>query len=158
MAGERTGEGVDDLWKWAETILPDVLRSLAARTEGKTDGTIRRGDEPPFRGGFIHYITAAGVSLRMWAYVSPAGAGYSIPGEPDAVYLQPDEGGKAGWRLRANFAKGFRLERDIVGADAWRTWVPVEDVRAAGPPEAEVAFIVEAFRGALAAAGLAGGT
>ena len=147
-----------DLLTWAEAILPDVLRSLAVRVDGTTDATVRRGVTHPFRGGFVHYVAAERVSLRMWVHVSPAGASSSVPGEPDAVYLHPDEGGKAGWRLRANFAEGFRLERDVAGVDAWRTWVAVEDVRAAGPSEAEVAFIVEAFRRALAAAGLAGGT
>jgi hypothetical protein len=148
---------MDDLWKWAETILPDVLRSVAARTEGRTDATIRRGEAPPFRGGFIHYITAAGVNLRMWIYVSPAGAGYGVPGEPDAVYLQPDEGGKAGWRLRANFGKAFRLERDVVSQEAWRTWVPVARVRAAGPLDRQVTQLTEAFSEALKAAGLVEG-
>jgi hypothetical protein len=148
----------DDLMAWGEAILPDVLRSLAASVGGTTDSTIRRGTNPPFRGGFVRYTAAGRVSLRMWIYVSPAGAGYSVPGEPDAVYLQPDEGGKAGWRLRANFGEGFRKGPDVAGHDTWRTWVSVEGARAAGPLEAEVAFIVEAFRRALARAGLAGGS
>lgn len=152
----HTGVDVDELLKWGERILPNVLASLAAHVDGRTDATVRRGVTYPFRGGFIHYVAAERVSLRMWAYVSPAGAGYSVPGAPDAVYLQPDEGGKAGHRLRASFAQGFRLERDVAGTDAWRTWLSVEDVRATGSLEAEVAFIVESFREALAAAGLAG--
>lgn len=149
---------MDDPLKWAEAILQEVLRSLAARVDGTTDATVRRGVTHPFRGGFVHYVAAERVGLRMWVHVSLAGAGSSVPGAPDAVYLHPDEGGKAGWRLRADLDKGFRLERDVAGDDAWRTWVPVEDVRAAGAIEAQVAFVVEAFWGALAAAGLAGGT
>jgi hypothetical protein len=144
----------DELMAWAEEILPNLLRSLAARVGGTTDATIRRGATPPFRGGFIHYTAAGRVSLRMWIHVSPAGAGGSVPGEPDAVYLQPDEGGKAGWRLRANFAEGFQSGADIAGHDTWRTWVPAETVRAAGPPEAQVAFLTERFAEALTAAGL----
>jgi hypothetical protein len=139
---------------WAEEVLPDLLRSLAARVGGTTDATVRGGATAPFRGGFVHYTAAGRVSLRMWIHVSPAGAGGSVPGEPDAIYLQPDEGGKAGWRLRANFGGGFHSGPDIAGSDTWRTWVPVEKARAAGPPEAQVAFLTRAFAEALTAAGL----
>ena len=144
---------VNALLDWSQTVLPRVLRALALRAGGTTTGTARGGQRYPYRGGYVDYPGPGGVGLRMWLYVSPSGVGYSLPGEPDAVYLQPDQEGKAGAELQGQIAHGFQWERDIAGLDAWRMWVTAEDVRAAGAVAAQEAFLIEAFCEALEAAG-----
>jgi hypothetical protein len=146
-------EHIEALLMWARGLLPDLLRSLAARVDGTTSGRVGKGIRVPFRAGTVHYAAGA-TELKMWVCVSPGGVGYSVPGEPDAVYLIPDEERKAATVSLGPLAHGFRYERDIEGYDNWRTWLPADEVRKAGPQAAQVALLTGAFAEALAAAGL----
>ena len=149
-----SGPEVEALLDWARSLLPGVLRVLAARADGRTNARVIPGQRYPYRGGIVEYTTPQGLDLRMWIYVSPEAAGYSVRGEPDAVYLQPDEGEKGGPNLPATIAQGFRRERDFAGYDVWRFWVPADEVRAAGPVAAQVDFLTNVFSQALTSAGL----
>jgi hypothetical protein len=147
-------EQVEALLAWGETLLPGVLRQLASLVGGTTNGRATRGREHPYRGGFVEYASPEGTRLRMWVYVSPEATGYSVPGEPDCVYVQPDERRNADDALVSRLGLGFLLERDIVGWEVWRYWVPVKEVQAVGAARAQEAFVVKAVYEALGKSGL----
>lgn len=149
---------VGRLLEWAQgPLLPDVMRFVAAAVAGRTTGATTTGARYAYRGGYVHCLAPDGTALRLWVYISPEGVGYSVPGEPDAVYLEVDPEGevRANATLQGLFAAGFRRERDLAGYDAWRVWVPVVEVIAGGGAAAQRDLVVEPFTEALAAARLA---
>lgn len=151
-----TYESAAHVLRWGDQVLPDVLSALAAAVGGATSRQINQGKAEVYRGGFVTWTLEDGTKLNMWAYVSPEGGGYSLPGEPDALYLQPDQGGAARHdpALGGRLDSGFMRERDLAGWETWHAWLPVDEIQAAGDLENQVDLVVSRFTDALAASGL----
>lgn len=134
------------LMDWANATLPEAARVLASRTGGKS-GPLRSGKTEVYRGAYIDYRDPSGRALKLWLYASPAGSGYSVPGEPDAVYIQPDQAqvAKKDDRLRGMLALAFRWEREFAGWSNWRAWLPIADLEALGDADTQARAIAQEF-------------
>jgi hypothetical protein len=140
---------------WANATLPEAARALAAHTGGKA-GPLRSGKTEVYRGVYIDYRSPQGTALKLWLCASPSGAGYSVPGEPDAVYIQPDQGQVAlkDDPLRGMLSLAFRWERDIAGWSNWRAWLPIADLEALGDARTQARAVAREFTELLATAEL----
>jgi hypothetical protein len=139
---------VEPLLKWGESLLAIVLPELARVARGTTRRPLlRRGAKELYAGGYVDYLTPDGHGLAMWVYVSPEGAAYSVPGEPGAVCIQPNWNDTA--PVSDRLSRAFLHDRDIAGYDAWRQWLPVAEVEAAGDLTAQAALVIDVFANSL---------
>jgi hypothetical protein len=129
---------------WGYQVLTLLGPALAEALPG---GTLKHsftlGKKHVYVGCNVYFTTAEGERC-VWLHVSPADAGYAVPGRPLCLWAvqQADHGQwPNGIRERA-VAAGFRDETDIAGYKALRCGYPMEQLVSHGDEAAQAGWLL----------------
>jgi len=138
--------------QWGHALLERALPALARACRGAVTSGPGGGQKEVYIGGYLRVHTTDAAVLAPWLVVAPAATGYSVPGEPDAVWLLPrPEGGlPPAVRLEGDFQRST----DLAGYRDWRASIARAEVEAAEDLDAQAGLVTEWASDLLAAAGL----